>query len=93
MGTLEFAVGSGFAAVGEGSGAATYDVVNGAAGGALIVTGFHPGVDRVNLQGYAPDAATVATGPAATQLTLTDGTKISFLGVTDLGGSLVAVGS
>lgn len=86
--------GSGTSTVNIGPGKDVIAIASGRAGGSVTITGFLTTQDRITLQGYGPNAAanavTNATGnnglpnqPGAT-LTLTDGTKITFAGVTNL---------
>ncbi len=82
--------GSGSAAVTVGSGSAMLDFVAGHDGGAMTVTGFKAGTDHVALFGYdSGEAASVLQNAVVsggnTALTLSDGTHITLLGVTDLG--------
>ncbi len=87
-GSLQALLGAGTATVTEGSGAALFDVVKGAAGGTDVINGFKPGSDHIQLFGYAPTDLQVTTSNGSSFVSLTDGTKIEVVGVTDLGGSI-----
>ena len=79
-----------------GAGADLIAIVNGRAGGNVTINGFRPGNgDHVTLQGYgssevANDVANAAvtqpttTSVGFTTITLSDNTKITFNGVTNL---------
>ena len=88
-------VGQGSSTVDGGAGADLIGVVSGRAGGTVLVNGFRPGVDgdRFTLQGYSASTlasalsgiqAVTVNGLASQQISLTDGTKITFAGVTNL---------
>ena len=87
-GSLEMLLGAGTATVTEGSGAALFDVVKGAAGGTDVINGFKTGADRIQLFGYAPGDVQITSSNGSSLVSLTDGTKIQIVGVTDLGGSI-----
>ena len=81
-----------------GGGADTIQITNGKAGGNLLVVGFRPAEgDRVQLQGYEAGAAGNAVAAAVGNnglpnqpgavITLSDGTKVTFSGVTNLTSS------
>ena len=72
----------------EGSGAALFDVVKGAAGGTEVLNGFRPGTDHIQLFGYAAGEPQITSSNGSSLVSLSDGTKIQITGVTDLGGSL-----
>jgi len=72
---------SGAATIWGGTGADVYAVINGAAGGKDLIAGFKPGVDSLNLFGYAPNSAVVTGSAGATSLKLSDGTTITFAGL------------
>ena len=73
-----------------GTGADLYEFINGHAGGSDVITNFMaPKGDLVDLDGYAANQvdlalanATVAGG--STTIMLSDSTRITFQGVTDL---------
>ena len=88
-GSLQAVLGSGSASVTEGSGPSVYDVVKGAAGGTDVLNGFKPATDRIDLFGYAAGDAHVTTSGGSTVVSLVDGTRITLVGVTDPGGSIV----
>lgn len=84
--------GTGSATMSGGGGGTFFGFVNGLAGGTDVITNFKLGTDIVGLTGYgsgevttALNGATVADG--STTITLTDGTHIAFLGVTNLTSS------
>ena len=87
-GSLQVLLGAGTATVTEGAGAALFDVVKGAAGGTDVINGFKTSTDHIQLFGYAPSDLSVTTSNGSSFVSLTDGTKIQVVGVTDLGGSI-----
>ncbi len=81
-GPLTFFEGSGASTLTAGLGKVTIDLVNGKAGGSLLVSNFVPGTDVVHLQGYSGtgiQSQTVTGGSA--QFVFTDGTKLILAGV------------
>lgn len=78
--------GAGNATLFAGSGMDLIGVVNGQAGGSLVVAGFRPATDRVSVQGYA-SAPTVTAAGGNTVLTFSDHTRVTLLGVASLPGS------
>ncbi|MGI4799883.1 MAG: carbohydrate-binding domain-containing protein, partial [Janthinobacterium lividum] len=81
-GSLTFFEGGGVATLTGGSGKVTIDLVNGKAGGSLLVNNFLLGTDIVHLQGYSGtgiQSQTVTGGSA--QFVFTDGTKLTLAGV------------
>jgi hypothetical protein len=89
-GTMQAVIGSGKASFTEGAGATVYDVVKGSAGGTILVDGFRPGADRIDLFGYQPSDLQVSTASGSTVLSLHDGTRITLAGVSDPGSSIVS---
>ncbi len=87
-GSLQLLLGAGSATVTEGSGAALFDVVKGAAGGTDVINGFKTSTDRIQLFGYAAGDLQVTTSNGSSFVSLTDGTRIEVVGVTDLGGGI-----
>jgi Ca2+-binding RTX toxin-like protein len=90
---------TGSATVYGGTGTFLFAAVNGSAGGTDVLTNFDVAKgDRVGLFNYGPNAvqaalatATVNTaGTGATTITLSDNTKITFNGVTNLNSSYFA---
>ncbi len=84
-------LGTGNATLSGGGGGNLFVAVRGAAGGSDVITDFHPGSDHLVLQGYGADAAArtldaATTVGGTTQLALSDGTRISLLGVHGIGG-------
>ena len=63
--------------------------VDGHAGGTDLISGFKVGTDQIGLFGY--DLGTVQQSSAGgnTMLDLSDGTKITLLGVTQLAGNSI----
>ncbi len=88
-GGMQVVLGSGKTTANEGSGAAIFDVVNGSAGGSAVLNGFRPGVDTIDLYGYAASDQHVTSSGGSTVLTLSDGTSIQLVGVSNAGGSIV----
>ncbi len=87
--------GTGSSTVVAGTGADVFAFVNGRAGGSETILGFKLGTDSLSLQGYADGSAQQAlnnatttqgtgTTPAATTLTLSDNTKITFEGLSSV---------
>jgi Ca2+-binding RTX toxin-like protein len=84
-----FMAGSGAATMTGGSGADLYAFFNGEAGGTDVITNFKLGTDHVTLQNYGPGAVSTALASAifadgSTTMTLPDGTKVTFQGITHL---------
>lgn len=86
------ALGSGNATVFGGGAADTYFLNRGAGGGEDLISGFRPGIDRLSLAGF--DKTRVFEGLQQTavgsRLSLDDGTRITFVGVSDMRGSIFA---
>ena len=78
--------GAGNATLFVGSGMDLIGVVNGQAGGSLVVSGFRTATDRISAQGYAA-APVVTTGGGNTVLTFSDHTQVTLLGVASLPGA------
>ena len=88
-GSLQALLGSGATSVTEGSGPSVYDVIKGSSGGTDVLNGFKPSTDRIDLFGYAASDVHITTGGGSTLLSLADGTRITLVGVTDPGGSII----
>ena len=88
-GSMQVLGGSGTATIIEGSGSTTLQVVNGSAGGTDIISGFRPGIDRVELFGYLASQQTVSSSTGSTVLSLSDGGKVTLLGVADPQQSII----
>ena len=88
-GSLQMVLGSGASSVSEGAGPAVYDVVKGAAGGADVLNGYRPAADQIRLFGYQASDLQVSVSGGSSVVTLTDGTRIDVVGVTELGTSIV----
>jgi len=86
---MQVVLGAGKATITDGSGPASFDVVKNAAGGSDVVSGFKVGTDKISLFGYAAADLHISTGAGNTLVSLSDGTKIQILGVTNLGNSIV----
>ena len=82
--------GAGTSTIQEGAGTVMLDFVHGAAGGSVTVAGYRPGTDHIALFGYGNAAASVQTSGGNSVLNLTDGTRITLLGVTDPGHILLS---
>ncbi len=82
-GTVVF--GTGQAAITEAGsgGAVTYDFVAGHGGGSDTITGFRVGTDQMSFQGVNVTSDVVNAG--STIMTLSDGTHVTFVGVTAVG--------
>ena len=74
-------LGAGHAQISQSVGAILYEVVNGAAGGVDAISGYRPGTDRIALFGYGAETASVQIIGANSVLALSDGTRITLLGV------------
>ncbi len=85
--------GSGAATINLGIGNETVGFIDGQAGGTDLVNNFNQlGTDKIHLQGYpaneqANALATQSVGPAGDTLTFSDGTKVTFAGITHLDNS------
>ncbi len=90
-GTATVQAGAGSAALylggpGGGGGATLLSLAAGTAGGSDTVSGFRVGTDHLHLSGYA-GAPTVTTTGGNTTLALTDGSRVTLLGVSASGTS------
>lgn len=90
-----FLAGTGTATLSGGGGSNLYAFVNGASGGSDLITDFKVGADLISLQGYGNGAVAAALQSAhvaggSTTINLSDGTQITFLGVTNLTSSSFA---
>jgi hypothetical protein len=82
-------LGSGNASITGGAGADLFALEKGQGGGTDILSGFKVGTDMVQLMGYGSseaqnDLAHASIVGGSTLLTLSDGTKLDFVGVTNL---------
>jgi len=73
---------------GAGADAFTFNTII-ARGGSMTITDFTPGVDRVVLRNYPDAPASLAAnaqhiGPASTRVTLSDGSSITFVGLSSV---------
>jgi Ca2+-binding RTX toxin-like protein len=71
----------------SGAGHTSFEFINGDAGGNDVINGFNPAIDSIVMQGYAASAIAAAVQTAQTiggssRLQLTDGTHLTFTGVT-----------
>ena len=78
--------GSGNATVFAGTGSDLLAVVNGQAGGSMVVSGFRVGTDHLAARGYA-SAPQQTTAGGNTVLTFSDNTRVTLLGVASLPGA------
>jgi len=81
--------GTGNATVTGGSGRDIYTVLNGHTGGADVIVGFKVGIDQVQTFGYGSNARQVQISRGDTTVGLSDGTRITFVGVTQLAGNSI----
>ncbi len=88
-GWLGVVVGSGKMDVQENGGTAVYDVVKGAAGGTDMIYGFNVKTDTISLFGYQSSDMHVTSSGGSTLLSLSDGTKIQLVGVSNPGHSII----
>jgi hypothetical protein len=84
--------GLGNATLVAGTGSTLFEVLAGVANRQVAIGGFDASQDFVRLQGYDPGAGAAALSTATLSggneaLTLTDGTTLTFLGVTNLAAS------
>ena len=82
-GTDYIQAGAGNATLFAGAGMDLIGVINGQAGGSMVVSGFRTVTDHISAQGYAA-APVVATGSGNTVLTFSDHTQVTLLGVASL---------
>lgn len=88
--SLTFDVGSGSSTIVSGMGQEVFDVVNGKAGGTLILNGFTPGKDVVHLIGFdGTGLKNQIIGHSSSQFTLTDNTTIIVGGLRSIGAASV----
>ena len=88
-GWLGVVVGSGKMDVQENGGTAVYDVVKGAAGGSDMIYGFNVKTDTISLFGYQSSDIHVTSSGGSTLLSLSDGTRIQLVGVSNPGHSII----
>ena len=84
-----FVVGTGNETLIGSGGTDTYVVRNGYAGGSVTIDDFKPGTDSLTLFGYAPgelasDLGRETVAGGSTTLLLSDSTRLTFVGVSDL---------
>lgn len=90
-GADRFFGGTGAATITAGSGADVLGFVNGAAGGKLTVVNFSLTRDQLYLEGYGAGAGAAAVrgatlGGGSSSITLPDQTRITFVGLSSIGG-------
>jgi acyl-coenzyme A thioesterase PaaI-like protein len=83
-------LGGGVTTVTGGSGTDVYYVANGKAGGTDVINGFKVGTDQLRLFGYPSANATPTFSGGNAVFSLSDGTKITLVGVTSLAANSVA---
>ena len=86
--TIVGGLGSATVTGGAGADAFTFNAL-GNHGGSMTITDFTPGIDHVKLLNYADAPASLAANaqlvaPAATRVTLSDGSSITFLGLSSV---------
>ena len=84
-GPLQLIAGGGQASIAVGSGGIVLDVVRGAAGGLDVIGGFNPQTDHVDLFGFSPSDVHPHVQNGSLTLSMSDGTVITLLGITDPG--------
>ncbi len=82
--------GRGNATVTGGAGRDLFTFLNGSAGGSDVISGFKVGTDQIQLFGYGADPARTAANGGSTVVTLSDGTTITLVGVTQLAANSIA---
>lgn len=90
QGSLQIMVGRGSGVINEGAGTCVYDVIKGEAGGTSVIDGFKTTHDEIRLFGYQPSGLTTTLSAGNTLLSLSDGTRIELLGVTNPVHAIVA---
>ena len=90
-GPLQLVAGPGSATVGAGAGGITLDVVKGHGGGLDVIGGFRPLVDHLDLFGFTAADVHTHVQNASVTLSLSDGSRVTLLGVTDPGHGLVLI--
>jgi hypothetical protein len=88
-GSAEIVLGSGATTVNAGSGADFFDVTAGAAGGDDLIAGFKVGTDQIRLFGYNLAATQQSAAGGNITLTLSDNTRITLLGISQLAANSV----
>ena len=89
-GSLAMSVGSGSSTIAAGMGREIFTVVNGSAGGDLIINSFVPGNDVVHLVGFnGTGIQSQIIGHSSSQFTLTDNTTVIVTGFRDIGAGSV----
>ena len=88
-GWMGVVLGSGKMDVQEKGGTTVYDVVKGSAGGTDMLYGFNVKTDTISLFGYQSSDIHVTSGGGSTLLSLSDGTKIELVGVSNPGHSII----
>lgn len=89
-GSLTMRVGSGSSTIAAGMGQEVFTVVNGSAGGDLIINSFVPGNDVVHLVGFSGTGIqSQIIGHSSSQFTLTDNTTVIVTGLRDIGAGSV----
>ena len=78
--------GAGAMTVNAGNGREILEFQAGRSHGTTLVNNFDSAVDRIQLDGYAPGSARASSYAGGTMLTLSDGTKVEFAGVSKLPG-------
>ncbi len=88
--TLTFIAGTGPATVVAGTGQEVFELLNGQAGGSLTISDFTAGSDTINLQGYTGTGIqSEQVFGGSTSIMLTDNTKITLVGVTNLNSQAI----
>ena len=89
-GYAQVVFGAGSATIAGGSGVDHYVFVNGAAGGADVISGFKVGTDQINLYGYDRGRMHTSVLGGGVAIGLPDGTEITLVGVTRLAPTSIA---
>ncbi len=88
-GSNQVVFGTGHAAVAGGTGTNLYTFLNGNAGGDDLIANFKVGTDHIQLFGYDRSTVGIQGGSGNSTVSLSDGTRITLLGVNQLTGDSI----
>ena len=72
-----------------GTGSDIFTFTNGGAGGTTVIDGFNAATDRIMLNGYAANSASISASGGSTPITLSDKTQIQLIGLASLPASAI----